>query len=328
MPTTGRCSAIFLAERLPREDLDARLRWLYEGNPAGRALVWVAFDAASGEPTGLTTFFPRTMWIDGETVLGALGGDMYVRPQFRRRGIGAELFRHARRDMDRFGIRVMFGTPMRPNVTALRSSGSTVPEQAVMRYARLLRASAERLQWVPRPAARIIDRLLAVRPRPGLGLEPVEGVDRRIDRIWEETRGELQIATVRDAAFYAWRFVAAPSKRQRPYVVVDGGTAIAACALETVGEKLRIVDLVAPARRWRRALIAIASTADHESGLEMRLATADGARRHLWTMGLFPRDSDPMSMLTPESWSDDRALAMHDPARWFLTWADTDIDHV
>jgi len=251
---------------------------------------------------------------------------MYVRPKFRRRGIGAELFRFARRDMDRFGIRVMFGTPMRPNVTALKTSGSTVPEEAVVRYARLLRASAARLSWVPRPARALVDRLLAPRPRDGLRLEPVTGVDGRIDRLWAEMRGELQIATIRDAAFYAWRFVAAPSKRQRPYVVVDGAEAIAACALETVGEKLRVVDLVAPARRWRRALHAIAAAADQETGLEMRLATADGARRRLWTAAMFPRDGDPMSMLTPESAVG--VAPLHDPARWYLTWADTDIDHV
>lgn len=315
-----------LAERLPREDLDARLRWLYEGNPAGRGLVWVAFDEESGEPTGLTTFFPRRMWIDGSTVLGALGGDMYVRPKFRRRGIGAELFRHARRDMDRFGIRVMFGTPMRPNVTALRSSGSTVPEAAVVRYARLLKASATRLHWVPRPAAALVDGILGSRPRAGLRLEPVMGIDTRIDEVWAHARGELHIATVRDAAFYAWRFCAAPSQRQRPYVITDGGEPIAACALETIGEKLRVVDLVAPSRRWRRALSAIAASADEESGLEMRLSTAEGARRRLWSMGLFPRDSDPMSMLTPESAPG--VSSLHDPARWYLTWADTDIDHV
>lgn len=314
-----------LAERLPREDLDARIRWLYEGNPAGRALVWVAFDGERGEAAGLTTFFPRRMWIDGAEARGALGGDMYVRPKFRRRGIGAELFRVARREMDRFGIRVMFGTPMRPNVTALKTSGSTVPERAVTRYARLLRASATRLAWVPRPAASLVDRVLAPRARAGLRLESITGVDPRVDRLWSEMRRELRIATVRDGAFYAWRFVEAPSKRQRPYVVVDGGEPIAACALETVGEKLRIVDLVAPSRRWRRAIQAISASAREESGLEMRLATADGARRRLWTSAMFPRDADPMSMLTPEADSGER---LHDPARWYLTWADTDIDHV
>jgi len=318
-----------LCERLPREDIDKRLGWIYRGNPAGPGHSWVAFDPTSGEPAGMTTFFPRRMWAFGRELAGAIGGDMYVRPKFRRRGIGAELFRVARGDMERLGVELMFGTPMPPNVSALLASGSSVPKEAVVRLARIVHGLSSKVPWLPRPAAVLIERLLAPRKHEALRLERVTGSDARIDALWAETRGELAVATVRDAAFYRWRFVDAPSQVQHAYVVLDRDRPIAACALECVKGKLRIVDLLAPRARWRRALQGIAGALDGQSGIEMRLARADAQNRRLWTSGLLARETMPMSMLTIEGVKAPPGFieGLHDPTRWYITWADTDIDH-
>src|SRR5207237_5410772 len=104
--------------------------------------------------------------------------------------------------------------------------------------------------------------LLKTKMPRGVRLSPITGQDARVDRLWAETRGELAIATVRDAEFYRWRFAEAPSQRQRPFLVLDGERAVAACALETVKDKLRIVDLLAPRASWRTAVAAIAASAE------------------------------------------------------------------
>src|SRR5262245_32410123 len=80
-----------IAEYLPTVDPTRRYDWLYLGNPHGTALTWLATDDASGELAGLTSFFPRRMIVDGVEACGALGGDGYVRPAFRRRGVGGLL---------------------------------------------------------------------------------------------------------------------------------------------------------------------------------------------------------------------------------------------
>jgi hypothetical protein len=249
---------------------------------------------------------------------------MYVRPRFRRRGFGRGLFVAARRDMERVGVRLMFGTPMRPNVTSLLSSGSTVPEDAVVRYARILAPASGKLAWLPGPVGALLGPLLQPRAPARLRLDPVTGTDPRVERLWAETRGELSIATVRDAEFYRWRFVDAPAQRQRAYVVLDAEQPIAACALEPFEDKLRIIDLLAPRRHWRAALQAIAANAGTANTLEIRLGAGDAAHRRLWTAWMIARETEPMSMLTPEGQD---AADLHDPARWFITWADTDIDH-
>lgn len=312
-------------ERLPGVDLERRLAWAYRGTPYGDALVWIALEDGTDDPAGLTTFFRRKMWIDGRELGGALGGDMYVRPSHRRRGIGKQLFLTARREMAANDVHVMFGTPMPANVTPLRSSGSTVPDHAVVRCARILNTRAPWFAWMPRAAGRLIDPLLAPRRRPAFRLDPVRTTDNRVDQLWRETRGELAIATVRDAEFYRWRFAESPSQKQKAYVLVKHDQPFAACALEERGDKLHVVDLVAPRARWREALLAIAASTG-KSSLELRLAAADAVRRRVWSAAIVERETSPMSMLTAEG--SPLEARVHDAANWFLTWADTDIDHV
>ena len=317
-----------LTERLPGTDIDARLRWIYTGNPQGPAHTWIAYDDATGDAAGMTTFFGRKLWINGEVVQSSLGGDMYVRPRFRRRGIGTSLFKAAGQDMERLGVNVMFGTPLRPNVTALVQSGSAVYEESVVRCARILSTSATKLQWIPRPIGALVDPLLAMRAPRGTRLEPLTTVDPRVDKLWEETRGELEVSTVRDAAFYHWRFALSPSQKQKAYLIFDGQSVIAACALEVIEHTLRIVDLLAPRERWKAALHAIAAAVHEESAVEIRLSAGDAAQRHLWTAGLIVREHLPMSVITLAAAGTRLYNTVHDPARWFITWADTDIDHV
>jgi hypothetical protein len=69
--------AALLREMMPEADVDRRLAWLYDGNPAGRALTWLC-ETARGEIAGCTSFFPFRLRIAGAPVRGALGGDGFV----------------------------------------------------------------------------------------------------------------------------------------------------------------------------------------------------------------------------------------------------------
>ena len=86
-----------IREMIPGIDADARWRWLYDSNPGGRALTWIAHDGDA--VAGCTSFFPFRLWLDGEEVRAALGGDGYVRPAWRRRGLGGLMHDASRRDM-------------------------------------------------------------------------------------------------------------------------------------------------------------------------------------------------------------------------------------
>src|SRR5262249_48062673 len=91
VPTDTPAVLALLAELLPEADPRARHAWLYEQNPGGRALTWVVEEELSGTLAGLTSLFPFRLWHRGREIKGALGGDGYVRPAFRRRGLGTML---------------------------------------------------------------------------------------------------------------------------------------------------------------------------------------------------------------------------------------------
>src|SRR4029453_11394503 len=136
------------------------------------------------------------------------------------------------------------------------------------------------------------------------------------------------LGTVRDGAFYDWRFSRSPSKQQSAFVIMEDGEPIAACALERMDKYLRVVDLLAPLARWGAALGALVRhSAEHHpeaSVLTLRLIEHDGGARRLWRWGFVPRDRDVFNVLLPEG--EPGARVFYEPARWLVSYADTDID--
>ncbi|HEX5058398.1 MAG TPA: GNAT family N-acetyltransferase [Kofleriaceae bacterium] len=300
-------------ELLPGVDVAQRHMWLYRENPHGEALTWIATEEATGAVAGVTSFFPRRIVANGREVLAALGGDGYVRPAFRRRGLASAMHGMSRRDMQRFGIEVMFGTPMPANATPLARHG-TQNVVEVVRYSRWLGG------WLA-PIGAFVRRALRAHVR----LDEFSERDWRVDELWERTRPELGIATIRDAQFYDWRFRRSPSQRQQPFVVLDRGRPIAACALERVGRRLRVIDLLAPRDAWPRALSAIVASARDCDVVDIKLARTDANTRRLWQAGFLARDAPkPLNIMIPEG---SRSADLYfDGAKWFFTLAESDQD--
>jgi Acetyltransferase (GNAT) domain len=310
-----------IAEMIPGCDVAARWRWLYEGNPGGPALTWLAV-APTGEIAGCTSFFPFRLWLDGQEVRAALGGDGYVRPRFRRRGLGGLMHDASRAAMDEHGIGCMYGAPGAMNVTPLKHGGSRELGH-VSRWARPLGGIA---LGVRQP---LLDRAIAaaLRPRGTADLEPVAPHDPRVDAVWAEARHELPLAAVRDAAFYTWRFLEVPGRAATPYAIVSEGRPIGVCALEPMadGAAMMITDLVTVPDAWHAGLRAIsrfcADTTDAES-LHIKLMTRDGRRRQMWRAGFDEREHKPFLCMIPPG-GDRRFL---DAERWFYTGADSDLE--
>lgn len=310
--------AQLIREMIPGCNADARLAWLYDLNPGGRAVTWLALER--GEVAGVTSYFPFRLWLDRAPVLGALGGDGFVRPRFRRRGLGGLLHDAARRGMTAHGIACMYGAPGAMNLTPLKHGGSREIGH-VARWVRPLRGAA---LGIGAPLDRVIRGIL--RPRFAAHLEPMSRDDLRVDDVWRGAAPAIRLGAIRDAAFYTWRFIDAPAHREPPYVIVDRGRPIAACALETInhGATIRIVDLVAIDGAWHAALSAIARHAATTDALtlDIKLATLDGRRRWMLRSGFTERDHKPFLVVIPRD-GDRRFL---DPLRWFYSGGDSDLD--
>jgi GNAT superfamily N-acetyltransferase len=307
-----------IGEMIPGCNVAARWRWLYETNPGGPAITWLAI-AKTGEVAGCTSFFPFRLWLDGAEVRAALGGDGYVRPAFRRRGIGGLLHDASRHAMQHHRIGCMYGAPGAMNLTPLKHGGSR-ELGLVVRWARPLRVKAAG------PLDPMVSRLL-FRPYTRARLEPMDDLDDRVDQIWSVAKAELRLAAVRDSAFYTWRFREAPAQRQPTYVIVDRGRPIGACALEPVdhGRVQRIVDLIALPGEWHACLRAIArfcaDTTDAQL-IDIKLLALDGRKRGMWRGAFTEREHKPFLCMIPKG-GDRRFL---DPDRWHYSNADSDLD--
>ena len=77
-------------------DLDndrMRYSWLYLDNPAGNAWAWFAYEADNGKLVGLSSLFPRAVWIRDELFYCGAVGDFAVDPNYRSLGPALKLQR-------------------------------------------------------------------------------------------------------------------------------------------------------------------------------------------------------------------------------------------
>ena len=307
-----------ISEMIPGVDAEARLTWLYERNPAGPALTWLVRE--NGELAGCTSYFPIRLLLDGAPVLGALGGDGYVRAAFRRRGLGGLLHQAARAAMPEHGIACMYGAPGAMNLTPLKHGGSREVGH-VARWARPLGGAAVGVGGVFDRMARWL-----LTPRNTARLEPMQRHDPRADEVWHGFAPTTRLAAIRDAALYTWRFLDAPSRRELAFVILDHERPVGVCALEVMprARAVRIVDLIARPGTWHRCLIAIAhhAAASGMAIVDIKLMALDGRNRQMWRAGFTARDEKPFLVVSPK----DGDCRLVDPLRWFYTGVDSDLD--
>lgn len=306
----------------PNYDTAARHEWLYRRNPHGIAVTWLAFDRRSGEPAGLTSMFPRRLSVGGKEFVGAIGGDGFVRPRFRRRGIATLLHRASLCEMTAVGIDVMYGPPEPHNLAALVRAGAVVVCQ-LRRFVRPL----DPVRLAPwGESLSPLRRWLRPRRSP-LRIRALAPADfREVEKIWESSVNDLAVAPVRDAAYYAWRFGNFPGGKQRAFLILDGGHPIGICAIERNGLRSALVDLVTPKRRYEATIDAISSFCRDDAAIEARLNERGPIAPLLWRRGFVPRDRKPFQVLVNDEHP--RAESLRRADAWYYTTGDGDVEAV
>src|SRR6266481_4979428 len=75
-----------LQANLPSQPHARRFKWLYRDNPDGPAWSWFALQGSSRQVIGVTSVFPRSMWVGGEVQMCGQVGDFAVSSSHRTLG--------------------------------------------------------------------------------------------------------------------------------------------------------------------------------------------------------------------------------------------------
>jgi hypothetical protein len=210
---------------------DKFFRWRFGDTPAGRPVVFVAFDG--DVLAGSFSVFPLRFLVHGQPVLAGAAWAVLMSPDYatvilRRDGklksIFIALADLALDECRRRGMAFVYCFPNKASIDGfVKHLGFTQPDTlrfrvCPLRFAPLLRQKLPRLApLAPLLAgpARLVFRTLHPRRRPGrdVRVRPATFDSPVLAEVWERCRAGWPLLHVRDAAYYRWRFTTNPFAR-------------------------------------------------------------------------------------------------------------------
>ena len=215
----------FLSAWVTNVSLRDRYGWMYQDNPHGKALTWLAVASQDNRIVGCHSLFPRKMWLNGHLETGSIGGDTYVDPMWRRKGIGETLNKVSMKSMRENGIALLFGFPLPEDLRAFHRAGAHLPGDFVSAR-RILsvrpflkKAGMNRL--LPGKLLDASDRVFLKVTISGISssdeteyeVREVDGFDERFDTLAEDFSSFFKISCVRDSSYLRWRFLNNPFRK-------------------------------------------------------------------------------------------------------------------
>jgi hypothetical protein len=245
----------------------ARYRWIYEHNPQGRAICWVATDAAA-EVAGVAAAFPHTIHGPSGRWRAGVSSDFVVGTAHRTMGPALMLQRtlatscgeHQRLD-------VIFGFANKAaRAVQVRAKFKDLgPATDMRKVIRSAGALTRRFGTIGRIAAPLVDTAIAVMERRStassgrLRCVEVTSFDARFDALWASVAQAMPLTGERTSAYLTWRFGDHPHIRYRTMIAERAnGPALAGYVVwHTREDELIIADMLTDeARDTQVALVA------------------------------------------------------------------------
>lgn len=331
-----RDEVVRLVSEMFEADISERYDWLYRDNPHGAAVTWLAFEAdRPDEAVALTSVFPRKVMVDGQERMGSIGGDCYVMPKVRRRGLATRLHRACFADMRSAGVSFMYGPPLVNNLRALLKAGSN--EVGVYRrFSRPLTGEAAvramtRRARVPGPAAKLAKLPVAVLDRvtrtatSAYTLTEVTEFGAEFDALFAASKLPARICPVRDAAFLTWRYLSPRQRSQLPLALHHGDNLVGFAAYEAQDGVAVIVDVLGVNAEVTNAAIQLLvdrAKAEGRARVDYYVTPGSLKAAQLTRRGFVGRDDRVFQVALSNG---EHPGVLTDPASWFVTEGDKDM---
>ena len=319
--------------------------WLFDRNPSrsegdGRDM-WVC--RRDGVIVGQQAEIPFDLQVGASAHRAAWGIDLMVDDAWRMRGVGPAL---VATQLDHRPI--VCGLNMSDKGFALYERGGFIDLGVIPVYLRpldLRRAvglgqvpgGVRRVAPVLGPVLRAADSagLAALRAR-GVRLEPIERFDERVDEVWTAvTAPGHAVLARRDRSVLSWSIDQRPDRdRMWRYYLTRRGRVLGYVVVRTGGTHdaptAVVVDYLATPRWVAPLLVAAGDAARGRGAVAMSVKTRDEpADRYLRAAGFVRRNrgaDEPIRFMV-HCRDADLADQLGDPARWFITSADCDLEY-
>ncbi len=130
-----------LQDNLPDLPHRQRFHWLYQQNPAGAALTWGVYEQGSENFVGVTSLFPRIMWINGSMQRCGQVGDFAINVTHRSLGPALLLQRTTFTPVDQEQLTLCYDCPPHERGLSTFRRLKMSANCQMYRYARLLRVN-------------------------------------------------------------------------------------------------------------------------------------------------------------------------------------------
>jgi hypothetical protein len=201
----------------PRPRIESKYVKYYENNPLGPPTLFLARDNESGSLVGMTALFPTSLWIAGEPVRAAIGGDFAVDEGHRGFGPALALERATVPATSERGLICAYGSPNQ-NSEAIVGRAGYADVGRLARFVKLLSARplvdryvsnprlASLASGVASPFASLLSReRLHRRPRR-FSVEQPGLFDDRFTSLWDLARAQLGVTSERNVDLLNWRY--------------------------------------------------------------------------------------------------------------------------
>lgn len=323
-----RAALIGLFQKNLASDYDEqKFSWLYEANPHGAAIAWVAFDQASGEIRGASAGFPRKLHSDGTEMVGLILGDLCMDEEYRSLGPALQLQKISLAAVDEHPFAFCYDFPSQSMMAIYRRLG--VGKTGTMqRWAKPLKADrkierAIKSKHLSRPLAKAANLVLAhcgaKGSRGACELAIHEGpCGEEFTKLDEQLRSRPGLRTSRSAAYLNWRYLAHPSVQHEILVGRQKNVLVGYAVVATGSEDSAVVDLCALEDAVAKRLVYGAT--EHLRIKGAATVSLHAGEHHPWRpiferAGFRPRESAPTVFYAPTS---ARISETYERGDWYL----------
>lgn len=317
----------------------ALYKWKYQQPLEGDTLALIAVNSAN-DVVATSMFMPWRLTAGDQAIPASQWADLFVELEYRGQAIADLTLRQGLAEGREAGARILFAFPNANSVSVHKKNGG-YRLGSVVRYAKPLNVEYLVRRKVPNA---LVAKALSGVVNLGLRLLSRETYRRtsvikqfdvcgpEFDELWSRCRHTLGdvVTTKRDAAYLNWKFLHCPDKSRTLFAASSRGRLDGFVVLEPRDDVGYIVDIMAVSTEALEELLTFSLNNFRKEGKHSAVFLALEQNRYVSDLkryGFMERpDVKHLFVYIDETLPG--AERMRQPAQWFVTLGDCDIEHM